>query len=93
MYLLQQTLFWIGTFLAFYLLLITGLNYLPPAQPLPTEFVNGIHLMFQYLRGLNFLVPIDQIFAALLVVLSYIAFVWIFEIVLWVIHMYRGLRS
>lgn len=93
MYLLQQTLFWIGTFLAFYLFLVAGLNYLPPAQPLPSEFVSGIELMFRYLRGLNFIVPIDQIFSALSVVLAYIAIVWVFEIVIWVIHMYRGLRS
>jgi len=93
MYLLQQAIYWAGVLLAFYALMVIVLNFLPTAQPLPTEFVEGVRLMFSYLRGLDFLIPMDQLFSALVVVVGYLSIVWTFEIALWVLHMYRGVKA
>jgi len=93
MYLLQQGIYWAGVLLAFYGLIVVVLNYLPAAQPLPVEFVEGVRLMFSYLRGLDFLIPMDQLFAALVVVFGYLSIVWTFEIALWILHMYRGVKA
>lgn len=93
MNLLSDTLLWVLRFTAFYFLIVAGLNFLPAGQTLPTEFTDGIRLAFAYIRGLNFLIPVDTIFTIIIASVSYIAIVYIFEYVLWAIHMYRGLRS
>lgn len=93
MNLLTDTLTWVLRFTAFYLLIIAALNFLPAGQTLPVEFTNGIKLAFAYIRGLNFLIPVDTIFTIIIASVSYIGIVYVFEYVLWAVHMYRGLRS
>jgi len=61
------------------------LNFLPTGSGLPEAITTAITLVFGYMNLFNFFFPIDQLFAALTVVLAFQAAIFIWHILRWTI--------
>lgn len=67
-------------------LLIAGLNALPDASSLSLPFVSSLSSIIQYMMTWNFLLPISELFSALLLVVAYEVFVWGWHVFLQVVR-------
>jgi len=73
---------------AFYVVLVTVLNMLPPGETLPPEFVSGVNYFFSLVRGLDFLMPMQTFFTIFALSLTYMAIKYGWNIVLWILKIF-----
>jgi len=82
-----------GILAAFYAFLVFGLSFLPPSEPLPSEFADGITYFFSLLRGMDFILPMDAVFTIFSLGLVYIAVKWTVRLVLWIVQVLASITS
>lgn len=73
--------------------IVLGLSVLPTGGALPSGFVDGVHVFFSYVRGLNFLFPVDTLFQVLALILGFNLTMFVIKSVFWVFHLIRGNRK
>lgn len=79
--------------LAFYALVVLGVSIFPDFVSLPAGFVTGVETVFAYLRGADFLLPMETLFQVFIFLLSFNVVLFIVKTIFWVIHLVRGSKK
>jgi len=70
---------------------LSGLqSILPEVSGLPTAFLTASETVFSMLRTLDFILPVDSIFAVALLIIGFEISLLVFRVVMWGIHFIRG---
>jgi len=78
----------------FYQFLAFIIGFLPTGDlGIPTEFTDGLNLIVQYLHAWSWLLPVDQLLAAVITVIGFYAILMGVRITLWIIRTVRGSGS
>lgn len=73
--------------------LVAGLNLLPTAGLLTSGIGDAFNLIIGYMKAWNFILPISELLACVLIAIGFELFVWGWVAFKWVVHVLRGTSS